>query len=253
MLRPIYLILLLACVSSCNAQRGQTESLAPITHEKFTELLQKHVSDQGMVDYQGFEAERKSLTAYLDLIRSTAPNKTWTKEEEIAYWINAYNAFTIELVLRHYPVNSIKDIGNSIQIPFVNTPWDIKFIEIGGETYDLNNIEHSILRDKWEEPRVHFALNCASYSCPILRNEAYEADVLDQQLDEQAALFINDDFRNDITSDQANLSKIFSWFSGDFNNVMPVVDFINQYADVKITDDTEIDYKDYDWRLNDAE
>ncbi len=243
--------ILFFCLSSCNAQQKNTEKLSPISHERFTTLLQKHVSDGGLVDYQGFESERKALTTYLDLIQSTEPNDTWTKEEEIAYWINAYNAFTIELVLKHYPVKSIKDIGSSIQVPFVNTPWDIKFIEIGGETYDLNNIEHGILRDKWEEPRVHFALNCASYSCPRLRNEAFDAKKLDEQLDDQARQFINDSFRNEISQKNAQLSKIFSWFRGDFKNVMPVRAFINLYADVKIEKDTEIEYKDYDWQLND--
>ena len=237
-------------IISCNSVKSDIAEGKPVSHELFDGLLKKHVGEDGFVDYKGFQKDRKQLQKYLDLLQSTAPGSSWSKEEEIAYWINVYNAFTIELVLKHYPVESIKDIGSSIQIPFVNTPWDIKFIEIGGETYDLNNVEHSILRKKWEEPRIHFAVNCASYSCPVLRSEAYTAEKLEAQLDDQAKRFINDDFRNEITKERARLSKIFDWFSGDFKNVMSVKDFINQYADVKITSDTDISYKEYDWRLN---
>jgi len=211
------------------------------------------VDEDGFVDYAGLQSERDELKSYLTLLESTSPNSDWSEEEQMAYWINVYNAFTLEIVLRHYPVESIKDIGSEIQIPFVNTPWDVKFINIGGEEYDLNNIEHGILRQQWEDPRIHFAINCASYSCPRLRNEAFTADKLEEQLEEQAEAFINDDFRNDITEESVVLSKIFSWFSGDFKKKMPVRDFINQYADVKISEDADIEYKDYDWRLNDVD
>ncbi|MEQ8472925.1 MAG: DUF547 domain-containing protein [Marinoscillum sp.] len=237
-------------IAACSTVQSQQSNGNPVSHEKFTELLQDHVGSDGFVDYKGFKKDREKLNSYLELLKSTAPNKNWSDEEQIAYWINVYNAFTIDLVLQHYPVKSIKDIGSSIQVPFVNTPWDIKFIEIGGETYDLNNVEHGILRKKWEEPRIHFAVNCASYSCPKLRNEAFTAEKLNEQLDEQAKDFINDDFRNDITKNKAELSKIFDWFSGDFKNKMPVREFINQYADVKIGENTKVTYKEYDWKLN---
>lgn len=249
-MKYITVLLSLFVLLSCNTVQSSAVEGEPVSHELFDQLLHKYVSADGFVDYKGFQSERSTLKKYLDLLQSTAPGKSWSKNEEIAYWINVYNAFTIELVLQHYPVESIKDIGSSIQIPFVNTPWDIKFIEIGGETYDLNNVEHGILRKKWKEPRVHFAINCASYSCPVLREEAYTADKLEEQLDDQARRFINDDFRNDISKKEAKLSKIFDWFGGDFKAVLPLKDFINQYADVKITADTDITYKEYDWRLN---
>lgn len=249
-MKNIAVITVLLILFSCGFAKSNELGGQPVSHSLFDELLHKYVARDGFVDYQGFKSERAKLRKYLDLLQSTSPGTNWSKEEEIAYWINVYNAFTIDLVLEHYPVKSIKDIGSSIQIPFVNTPWDIKFIEIGGETYDLNNVEHGILRKKWKEPRVHFAINCASYSCPVLREEAYTADKLYKQLDDQAKRFINDDFRNDITKSEAKLSKIFDWFGGDFKAVMPLKDFINQYADVKITDQTDISYKEYDWRLN---
>lgn len=249
-MRYIASIVAFILLVGCSSVQSQDANGKPVSHEMFTELLSRHVNSTGLVNYKGFKKDREKLNQYLELLKSTAPNKNWSDEEQIAYWINVYNAFTIDLVLQHYPVQSIKDIGSSIQIPFVNTPWDVKFIEIGGETYDLNNIEHGILRKEWEEPRIHFAVNCASYSCPRLRNEAFTAEQLDKQLNEQARAFINDDFRNDITKDKAELSRIFDWFSGDFKDVMPVREFINQYADVKIGESTKVTYKEYDWNLN---
>ncbi|MEO9476897.1 MAG: DUF547 domain-containing protein [Cyclobacteriaceae bacterium] len=244
------LIALVSCAQLNPVQAGTS----PISHSLFDKLLKKHVDDVGLVDYKGFLADRDKLRQYLDLLSNNAPNnEQWTDHDQIAYWINAYNAYTIELILEYYPLESIKDIGSSIQVPFVNTPWDIKFFKIGGEKYDLNNIEHDILRKKWEEPRIHFAVNCASLSCPQLRAEAYTGAKLDEQLDDQARRFINDDFRNNISEDQASLSKIFKWFSGDFEKVMDVEKFINQYTDIKITDKTDVEYKEYDWSLNQTE
>ncbi|MEP4535086.1 MAG: DUF547 domain-containing protein [Cyclobacteriaceae bacterium] len=244
------LIALVSCAQLNPVQAGTS----PISHSLFDTLLKKHVDDVGLVDYKGFLADRDKLRQYLDLLSNNAPNdEQWTDHDQIAYWINAYNAYTIELILDYYPLESIKDIGSSIQVPFVNTPWDIKFFKIDGEKYDLNNIEHDILRKKWEEPRIHFAVNCASLSCPQLRAEAYTGAKLDEQLDDQARRFINDGFRNDISQDQASLSKLFKWYSGDFEKVMDVEKYINQYADIKITDKTGVEYKEYDWSLNQTE
>ena len=102
-------------------------------------LLKKYVDDQGMVDYTGLKKDRLSLRRYLSGLENNAPNDDWTKDEKLAYWINAYNAYTLDLIIQHYPVQSIKEIGSTIKIPFVSTAWDVKFIEIGGEKYDLNN------------------------------------------------------------------------------------------------------------------
>jgi hypothetical protein len=248
----LYIFLLLAIVS-CGVASPEQENSKPISHGTFDVLLKKHVNKDGWVNYEGFKEDRAELKKYLDLIQNNAPNdKTWSKEDRLAYWINAYNAFTIELILQYYPVESIKDIGSKIQIPFVNTPWDIKFIKIGGNEMDLNNIEHSILRKEFNEPRIHFAVNCASYSCPVLRAEAYTGAKIDQQLKEQAISFVNDERRNKITSTSAQLSKLFDWYSGDFTKDKNLKDFINQFAKVKIADKTKVSYIDYDWRLNDS-
>lgn len=242
------LIVLLGC-SNVAVTQGDGD---PISHEVWDSLLKKYVTKEGFVDYEGIQNEKATFDSYLRLLEANPPNKeTWSDEEQMAYWINAYNAYTVDLILKYYPVESIKDIGSSIQVPFVNTPWDVKFIKIAGEEYDLNNLEHGILRKDFEEPRIHFAVNCASFSCPELRAEAYTGEKLDQQLDEQARIFVNDTRKNHITVDKAELSKIFSWYSGDFNNDMSVEEFVNQYTDVKITESTDVDYMDYNWELND--
>jgi hypothetical protein len=222
------------------------------THELFDDLLKKHVSLAGKVNYKGFIKDSVALNRYLSILSKTPPNtKTWTEQEQVAYWINAYNAFTIKLIMTYYPIKSIKDIGSSIQIPFVNTPWDIKFITIGNEKLDLNSIEHKKLRKEFDDPRIHMALVCASKSCPILLNEAYDPKQLDQQLTRQTKAFLADSFRNKITPDKPELSSIFNWYGMDFSkNGGSVTSFINTYSSVKIKPKAKISYLDYDWGLN---
>lgn len=224
----------------------------PIEHGAWTDLLQKHVSDQGNVNYAAFVQDSLALNDYLQTLQTNHPNENnWSKNEQLAYWINAYNAFTVKLICDNYPVKSIKDIGSGPNIPFVNTPWDIKFIKIEDQTYDLNDIEHGIIRGNFAEPRIHFAVNCASVSCPALLNKAFEAATLDTQLDKVARSFINNPAKNSIKENQVQLSKIFSWFSGDFTQKAESVSaFINQYAEQKIPDDASLEYLDYDWNLN---
>jgi hypothetical protein len=218
------------------------------THKTWNELLVKNVDDKGHVNYKGFIKDKEKFDSYLAALEKEAPKENWTKDEKLAYWLNAYNAFTVKLILDNYPVKSIKDIGGNLYK--INTAWDIKFINIEGEEYDLNNIEHGIIRKEFNEPRIHFAANCASASCPILRNEAYVGSKLDAQLTDQARSFINDGIRNCITKDAAKLSKLFKWYSGDFTKDKSLIEFINQYADTKLKKSTPIDYIDYGWTLN---
>lgn len=236
-------------VGSCGISTNIGNS-EPIDHELFNQVLQKYVSSEGWVDYKGLSQDRRTFDQYLELLKNNHPNKkNWSSDERLAYWINAYNAFTLQLILDHYPVESIKDIKNGI--PFVNTVWDIKFINIEGQEYDLNNIEHGIIRKQFDEPRIHFAVNCASYSCPKLSNRAYRADVLERQLDEATRSFINDGRRNILAPDMLQLSKIFSWYRSDFNHDdQSVVKFIRKYSDIEISEDVQIEYLDYNWSLN---
>ena len=193
-IKLIFLSFFISILTSCGVKEIKSNS-TPISHDIWNKLLQKHVNAQGKVNYKGLIEDSTDFNKYLTLLKSNHPNeKNWTKNERLAYWINAYNAFTIKLILDHYPVKSIKDIKNGI--PFVNTVWDIKFIHIESATYDLNNIEHSIIRPRFGDPRVHMAVNCASTSCPNLRNEAYVAERLDEQLDAAATAFVNDKTKN---------------------------------------------------------
>jgi hypothetical protein len=240
-MKKISVTILLATTLAMTAAAGVP------SHEPFTRLLKKHVSNDGRVNYKAFMADSAALANYLNLLSANPPDKTWSRNEQIAFWINAYNAFTIKLILRYYPIKSIKDIGSNIQIPFVNTPWDIKFIRIGKDRLDLNNIEHGILRKRFDDPRIHMALVCASKSCPVLLNEAYEPSKLDDQLTQQTTAFLTDTSRNQITSNDPKISMIFKWYAMDFDNVRT---FINKYSPTKISATLEMGYLEYDWTLN---
>lgn len=245
------ILLTIIIFQQCSGDSPSKKGSKSINHNLWNDLLNKYVEDDGMVNYIGFQSDSADLTSYLELLKTNPPDEeTWSKEEQIAFWINAYNAYTVKLIIDHYPLQSIKDIGSVIQIPFVNSPWDIKFIEINGVKLDLNNIEHDILRKKFDEPRIHFAINCASFSCPKLRREAYVASQLERQLQEQAINFINDPERNVITIHDITISKIFDWFKGDFTKNGSLIDFLNQYSKVKIEQVAGVSYLDYNWMLN---
>lgn len=252
--KNIIFIFIAGILFQCAGEAPSKKDSKVSSHEQWSTLLKKHVDKEGYVDYLGFQADSARLNAYLEELTTNPPDENkWTEEEQLAYWINTYNAFTILLILDYYPLKSIKDIGSAIQIPFINSPWDIKFIEINGTKLDLNNIEHSILRKKFNEPRIHFAINCASFSCPKLLQEAYVADKLDDQLEAQAINFINDSNRNAISVSHAKVSKIFSWFKGDFTKNGSLTNFLNKYSKSKIGEDIKITHMVYDWTLNAAD
>jgi len=223
----------------------------PVQHGEWDVLVKKHVSKNGMVDYQGFLKDKKQLQVYLDKLSANRPTSKWSKNEKMAFWINAYNAFTVKLILDNYPIKSIKDIKRGI--PFVNSVWDIAFIPMGKEKIDLNYIEHTILRKEFKDPRIHAAINCASFSCPLLRNEAYYASRLDEQLNDAMRRFVNDSQRNQLDKSNIKISKIFSWFAGDFKlNGSSVVDYLNKYAKKRVQPNAKIDFLEYQWELNDV-
>jgi hypothetical protein len=223
----------------------------PVDHSAYERLLKKHVNSQGLVDYKGFKADEKEFNRYLDQLSANPPAANWSKTEQMAFWINAYNAYTIRLILDHYPVESIKDIGSKIKIPFVTTPWAAKFFSIGGEKMSLDNIEHGILRKKYDDPRIHFALVCASISCPRLRNEAFTAAKLDRQLDDQGKDFLNNPAKNKVGKAKAQLSKYFDWYKGDWEkNGQSVAKWVNKYSATKMDATAEVSYLDYNWNLN---
>jgi len=223
----------------------------PPSHQLWNELLKSNVKPDGQVDYKGFIREKPKLEKYLKLLSENAPDrKTWSKNEQLAYWINVYNAFTVKLIVDFYPTKSIRDLGPRIKIPLIKDVWHYKFFKIAGVEMSLDEVEHSILRKEFEEPRIHFAINCASVSCPPLLNEAFVAVNLENQLTRVTTTFINDPTRNKISSQSAQLSSIFSWFKGDFTKKGTLIEFLNRYSKVKISANARISFLDYNWNLN---
>ena len=213
----------------------------PPSHLEWDRLLRKHVGPEGWVDYRGFTTDREALVAYLETLSNHAPSEQWSREAELAYYINLYNAATILLILEQYPLESIRDISR---------PWGKKRIQIGDQRFSLSEIEHGILR-KMGEPRIHFALNCASFSCPKLQPQAYMEETLEAQLERATRDFINDSSRNDLSNGQARLSRIFKWYQKDFSTGgTTLIGFINRYLDEPLPAATRVSYLPYDWSLN---
>ena len=225
---------------------------ASVDHGVYATLLEKYVKE-GVVDYQGFKNEESKLDRYLTILENT-DTKGLPRTEQMAFYINAYNAWTIKLILSRYPdVKSIWDLGS--RIFRWNSPFKKKMARIDGKEMSLDDIEHGILRPRFKDPRVHFAVNCASKSCPPLRSEPYRGGVLDQQLDEAARAFIHDTRNNRLEGKKLYISSIFKWFKEDFGE--DVVGFFLKFAhgDLKKRLETEqgqiqVEYLDYDWSLN---
>lgn len=242
-LKCIFWGIFIFCVSCRHntIEEKSPTSAQPISHQLWEKLLQKHVSEEGNVRYLGFQQDRALLEEYLTLLSSAHPDHSWSEAERKAYWINAYNAFTVRLILEHYPVKSIRNISS---------PWETKFITIESKKYNLNDIEHQILRPIFKDPRIHFAINCASYSCPKLWNKAITAKNIETELDALSREFINDPKRNILTAEKIQISEIFKWFQEDFVREQSLIDFLNQYAKTTIKPDARIEYLEYNWSLN---
>lgn len=244
---PFILLLSLSCASMHPEQKGSK----PVNHDVFNALLTKYVDAQGGVNYAALKKDNQSLNSYVDMLSKNGPDEsTWSKDEQLTYWINAYNALTLQLVLKYYPIKSIRELGSSIKIPLVSTAWDIEVFSVGGESLSLNNIEHNIIRKNFEEPRIHFVLVCAAKSCPKLRNEAYAVDRLEEQLADQTRDFLSNPTKNKITENKLQLSKLFSWYEGDFTKNESLISFLDKYTDVTIGKRPSKKFMDYDWSLN---
>jgi hypothetical protein len=266
----------LALAASASAALRPALAQAPgfdHSHAAFTTLLRKHVrvvrgGQTTQVAYAGFAADRTALKAYLDSLSAVAPATFagWPKAERQAFLINAYNAFTVELILTKYPdLKSIKDLGS-----LLSSPWKPKWISLLGGKVSLDDIEHAMLRKRgdYDDPRVHFAVNCASIGCPALREEAFVAARLDAQMDEQTLRFMSDRTRNRFNAQRGRLelSKIFDWYGEDFRlghrSIVSLPAFAARYAE-QLADapadrervrgaKLDIAFTDYDWALNDA-
>ena len=243
------------------------------SHAAWSALLKKHVvlidgGKASQLRYAGMAQDRGALKAYLGALASVnaAAFDTFSKPQQMAFLINAYNAHTVELILTRYPkLASIKDLGSLIQ-----SPWKKKIVPLLGATLSLDGIEQDMLRQRgrYDDPRIHFAANCASIGCPPLREEAYVAERLDAQLDEQALRFMSDRSRNRWNAANARLevSQIFDWYGEDFKlghrGITSPAAFYARFAD-QLADAPEdrkrirnqsvsVAYLDYDWKLNDA-
>jgi len=214
-----------------------------ISHETWNLLLSKCMIAGGKVNYRAFVAKKTELQSYLEMLQQNPPQTNWSRYEKMAYWINAYNAFTVKLVVDHYPINSIRDLNNG-------NPWDNEFLSIGDKKYSLNNIENDMLRKQFTDARIHFAVNCASQSCPRLFNQAFTAENVDKQLTQLAKEFINDPAKNKINADKAEVSQIFNWYKDDFTKTGTLADFLNTYSTTKINSTAAISFLEYDWSLN---
>ncbi|MFC1813766.1 DUF547 domain-containing protein [Thermodesulfobacteriota bacterium] len=228
---------------------NQSFSQITVDHGIYAALLEKYVK-QGQVDYRGFKTDEAKLDQYLKILENV-DSKNLSLDEQFAFYINAYNAWTIKLILSGYPgVKSIKDLGS-----FLKNPWKKKICRIDGDAITLDDIEHSILRPRFKDPRVHFAINCAALSCPPLISEPYQGSTLDRQLDHSAKNFINTPQQNYLKGNTLYVSKIFKWFAQDFNN--DIIGFFMKYAEKELKKELEaqkgrikIKYLDYDWALN---
>ena len=230
-------------------------------------LLQKHVrwlpdNKQSRVDYNGFQADRAALKQVLDAMSAVPPAEfeRWSREQQMAFLVNAYNAFTVELILTRWPdLKSIKDLGSLLQ-----SPWKKKFFVLLGEQRHLDWIEHEQLRPRYQDPRVHAAVNCASIGCPALRNEAFTAPKLDAQFDDGMQRFMSDRTRNRAAAGKLEVSMIFKWFREDWEQgwrgYQQLNDVFARYA-TQLSDQPEVQrqlreralspsFLDYDWALN---
>jgi hypothetical protein len=260
------------CISSAGAfvpkselwERWATHSptaTAAIDHSDWDAFLSRylvvHAAGVNRVAYaEVSDADKKRLDGYLSAL-SALPISRFSRNEQRAYWINLYNALTVDVILDHYPVDSIRDISISPGF-FSIGPWKKKLVRVEGEEISLDDIEHRILRPIWRDPRIHYAVNCASLGCPNLMPKAFTASNTEEFLDRGARDFINSEHGARLDSDNRLIaSSIYDWFQEDFgDSETGVIAHLRLYArpalEVKLEGISVVYDFDYDWTLNDA-
>ena len=211
----------------------------------FDNLLKKYVSEDGFVNYAAMKKDKAKLDNFITYLSITKPLSSWSNNKNKAFWMNAYNAYTLKLIVENYPVKSITKINKKGK-----TAWKIPFAVVGGETYTLDHIEHEILRKTLFDPRIHVGINCASGSCPKLANFAFTETNVNNELERLMNVFINDTTRNQLSFKKVQISSIFNWFQQDFTKEGSVVDYVNKYAETPVNPKAKISYLTYDWGLN---
>lgn len=213
--------------------------------ETYDNLLKNHVTPDGVVDYKEIKNNADHLQKYIDYLVETSPSKDWSSARKKAFWINAYNAYTLKIIIENYPVSSILKIKKGGK-----DAWNQDFAIVGGDKYTLNHIEHEILRKDFSDPRIHVGVNCASFSCPPLANFAFTEENVEASLEVLMKKFINDPQRNVITEKKLKLSKIFEWFQEDFTKSQSLLDYVKKYSDVSVHKKAKIRFAEYNWNLN---
>jgi len=221
-------------------------------HSIYDSLLKTHVTE-GLVDYSALKQD-PSLDQYLALIAQADLGSLATRNEQLAFWTNAYNAYTLKLITINFPLDSIMDIKEE----GYESPWDIPLVKVAGKQYTLDQIENEIIRPKFKDPRIHYALVCAARSCPKLRNEAYVGVRLEEQFEEQSRWFMIHRNTFDQKSKVAKLSSVFDWYSVDFGeNIQETLKWIIPYVEPSLANSLkqhpkswEISFSEWDWRLN---
>jgi hypothetical protein len=254
----LFASLLAGCRSSAHFEpvtaAGPIERPEEFDHSAFDRLLAAHVAEDGLVDYRGLTGQKEALDAYLSTLAATDPVNL-SPDDRLAFLINTYNAYTLKLIVDNYPVSSVLRVVGGPFIPTVNSPFSVRFVTMGGETYTLDNIEHDMIRRDFDEPRIHYAVVCAAISCPPLRAEAYVGSRLEEQLDDQARRFLHDPDKNLVPDEDGvvRLSKILDWYSGDFSP--SIQQSIAPYFEGDVRERLErqeytVRYLSYDWSLN---
>ncbi len=272
MVRSAPIVALAFVVAACTTIRPDprlaVDTADTFSHDAFDRVLREHVDSQGLVDYGGLVDDPADLDLYYRQIASISPDnrpdRFGNDTERLTYWLNAYNASVMKAVIEAYPISEVGDVG----FPF----WKIGFfvqqkIVLGGESMSLYHLENAVVRDRFRDPRIHFALNCASASCPRLPDRAFQPAMLEQRLEEETHRFINEtrNVRVDHAERILHLSSIFDWYETDFT-VWPaqelppsptLIDYIRLYADTELKEDLarareyEVRFNPYDWSLND--
>lgn len=246
-----HLLTLLAAVLSLQIIFGVTTARAfDQSHSQFSVVLQKYVVS-GLINYKGLKSNPSGLNNYLSQTSAVTKEefKTWSQEDRLAFLINVYNAETLDVIIQNYPVKSIKDIAKDS-----GGPWDQPYVDLWGDKMTLNALEHEIIRVEYPEPRIHFALVCAAKGCPVLIDEAYTGQKLENQLETQTKVFLSDTEKNSIDtgSKVLSLSPLFDWFSEDFiKESGSVIEYVNPYYGGKATPDYKVEFTFYNWDLND--
>ncbi len=226
-----------------------------LTHKDYQVVLDKVLSFKGaqtLVDYKGLKKDPSVLNEYLEAVAKVTQNEFngWNKADQLAFLINAYNAFTLQLIINHYPVKSIKKIGG-----FFSSPWKMKFFTLFGKKTNLDKIEHGLIRANYKEPRIHFAVNCASISCPNLQPFVFTGSNLEKQLQQSAKSFLGDKSKNYFAGKTLHASIIFKWYGADFKEGFKafVADFVtSDKASQKLIRSGKVktQFLEYDWNLN---